>query len=181
LAAFLMAGGLALFVLEGGPRGDHGAISPRAWLMFGALSAGTIATLLVMARERAGAARAALIAGAAGVTFGLSAALTKQALDAWHHGTLHLLATGYPYALVLTAVVGLVLSQSAFQGGALAASLPTLTLAEPIFAALAGSLLFNEHLRPGWHGAVAVGAAVVACGAAAFLARSPRAHRAVAA
>lgn len=175
-AALVVAAGLAVFVVAGNPRGDVTTIAGPLWAKFASVSVASVAVLLLAARRRGAAGRAALLAAGAGVAFGLSAALTKQSVNEFHHGLLHVLRTGYPYALIGAGIWGTLLSQSAFQVGALAASLPTLTLSEPVFATAAGILLFGEHLRSGWAGILAgVGAAAAACGVI-FLTQSPRAQ-----
>jgi drug/metabolite transporter (DMT)-like permease len=175
-AALATAAGLALFVVVGAPKGRASAeLSPAGWVAFAAAGAALVGGLVVIARRRP-PARAVLLAGAAGVAFGLSAAFTKQSLAEFHRGVVHLVTTGYAYALLAAGIAGTVLAQSAFQAGALAASLPTLTLSEPVFAAIAGAAIFGEHLRSGWAGAVAVMAALASAAGVSVLARSPRAR-----
>jgi drug/metabolite transporter (DMT)-like permease len=180
-AALVTAAGLAVFVIVGAPKGDPSTTTAAGWAAFAAVSAAGVTVALIMARRRRAGARAALLALGAGVAFGLSAALTKQSVEEFHLGAVHMLTTGYPYALAVAGAGGMLLTQSAFQAGSLAASLPTLTLSEPVFASVAGAILFGEHLRPGGRGVTGVVAALIAAGAVVFLTRSPRAQPVIAA
>ena len=179
LAAVATATGLALFVAVGAPKGDPDAASVWNWVFLGGFTAVAVGAAVVLAGRRGPAGRAALLAAGAGMAFGLSAALTKQSVGEFHRGLGYLATTGYPYALAVAGIAGMVLAQSAFQAGSLAASLPTLTLSEPIFAAGVGAWLFGEHVRTGWAGVVAVFGAAMASVAVIFLTHSPRAQPAV--
>ena len=176
LTAGLSAAGLAVFVIAGAPRGVHQRPDDPAWAAFTAATALLVAIALVLSQRRRPAARAALLAGGAGITYALSAALTKQSVTELHLGVGHLLSTSYPYALALAGLGGMVLTQTAFQSGPLAASLPTLTLSEPVFAAVAGAVLFGERLRGGAAGVVAMAGAFVGGCAVLLLTRSPSAQ-----
>lgn len=175
-AAAVSALGLAVFIVVGAPRGSSQGPDDPAWLAFGAASVIGVVACVVVAHRRSPAPRAALLAIGAGAAFALSAALTKQSLAEFHQGLGQMLTTAYPYALVAAGVAGMALVQSAFQAGPLAASLPTLTLSEPVFATIAGSILFGEHVRGGVPGAVAVAGALTAGAAVVYLTRSPSAQ-----
>jgi len=176
-AASAIAVGLAVFVVAGDPVGSASAEVPgAAWLTFAGVTAAGILGCVVVARREGPVWRAVLLALGCGVAFGLSSAFTKQAIFEYHEGFRHMLTTGYPYGLLLAGGVGMLMSQSAFQAGSLAASLPTQTLSEPIYASMAGALLFSEHLRGGWLTVLALAGAVVASLGVVYLARSPRAQ-----
>lgn len=176
VAAGTTAAGLAVFVIVGAPKGSAQGPDDPAWGTFALLTAAAVAGIVVLSQRQGKAAKAALLAGAAGVAFALSAALTKQTLAEFHRGLGHMLVTGYPWGLIVVGGCGMVLVQTAFQAGPLAASLPTLTLTEPVFAALAGAVLFGEHLRGGAAGAIAVLGAVVGAASVVSLTRSPSAQ-----
>lgn len=175
-AAGVSAAGLAVFIVVGAPKGSAVGPDDPAWVTFSVVCAVAVGGCLLAARGRKPATRAALLAVGAGTAFALSAALTKQSLAEFHLGLGHMLTTGYPYGLIAAGLVGMSLVQSAFQAGPLAASLPTLTLAEPVLATIAGSILFGEHIRGGGRGAVAIGGALVAAAAVVYLTRSPSAQ-----
>ncbi|MEU3018782.1 MULTISPECIES: DMT family transporter [unclassified Nocardiopsis] len=107
--------------------------------------------------------RAYLLAGAAGVAFGVSAAMVKTAVWAFEDGLVVGLAHPSSAATAVLAVFGLLLAQAAYQGMDLGAPLGVTTLANPVAAALVGVLFMGETYAGGWlGGVVAVGCAVVA-------------------
>ena len=68
----------------------------------------------------------------------------------------------------------MVVSQSAFQAGPLQASLPVLTITEPLVASVIGLAAFHEHVAMHGVRGVAEGASVLVLAAGVvFLARSP--------
>ena len=79
-----------------------------------------------------------------GVLFGITAALTKAAVVLVDHHGFGALGHWEPYALVVLGALGFVVNQRAFQAGSLTASLPTLTVVEPIVAAMIGVTMLHE-------------------------------------
>ena len=79
------------------------------------------------------------------------------------------------YALAAFAIGGLILNQSAFHAGHLAASLPALAVTNPVLSSILGITLFEEQLQA--HGilqyTVTAAAGVVMLAAVVRLARSP--------
>ena len=106
-----------------------------------------------------------------GAMWGLFAVLTKGVVDRLQHGPLAVLSTPELYAWALVAVAGTGWQQAAFRAGTLTASLPTMTVAEPVVASILGVVVLGETLRPGDAGwltlIVAVLVMVVATGALA--------------
>lgn len=175
LAALGVAGGLAVLLTVGSPAGGRSQAPVASWLATAlAVTAVTVALLLV-ARDAPAHVRAALIAVATGVVFGLSAALTKSTFSLVHgDGVLHVLTVWQPYALALVSGVGQLLAQSAFQAGALPASLPAITVVDPVTSSVIGVVLLHERLRVGGIEALVVSvAAVVTAVGVILLARSP--------
>ncbi|MGH9061665.1 MAG: DMT family transporter, partial [Acidimicrobiales bacterium] len=75
--------------------------------------------------------------------------LTQRTLDRLDAGLGDLLTSWEPYALVLVAIVGLELAQTAFEAAPLPASLPAITIAEPLCGIGLGAGLFSQHIRLG--------------------------------
>jgi drug/metabolite transporter (DMT)-like permease len=78
-------------------------------------------------------------------------------------------------------VAGTAYQQAAFRAGALTASLPTMTVAEPVVASVLGVVVLGETMRPGeagWITLIVAAAAIIA--ATAALARSEAAGTAAA-
>ncbi len=90
---------------------------------------------------------ALLAAAAAGILYGLQDALTQRSLYVFRSGLGALLTDWQPYALLAVAVVGLVLAQTAFEMAPLAASLPAITITEPLAGIALGAGLFSEEIR----------------------------------
>jgi drug/metabolite transporter (DMT)-like permease len=166
VAATALVGGLALFLAASNPDVGRGTASTGGWLAVGLVCGGASA-LLVWLGHRGGDGRRALLLGAAsGILFGIVAALTKASARLLTHGVVHTLTSWEPYALVVIGAGGLLVSQTAFQAGPLKASLPALTLAEPVVAAVIGVLAFHEHVvrTPAALAVQAVAAAATATG-----------------
>ncbi len=166
LGCVLAAGGVATFLATSPPSSGRSDAPSLDWMLaFGAVA--LVCVLAVtMGRLAAGPARAALTATAAGVVFGLTAAVTlsfTRLLRAEGPGAS--LAHWQPWALLALGTGGLLLSVSAFQAGALAASLPIMDTVEPASGVLIGTLVFGERLA-----ASPAGVAVQLTGAAAAFA-----------
>jgi hypothetical protein len=125
------------------------------------------------ADQRGGPVRAAVLAVAAGSTFGLTAALMKAMTGTASGGFLHLFTSWPVYAMVATGGLGMFLTQSALNAGRLIAAQPGLTLSDPIISVLWGVLAFHEQVRQGWYIIGEVACAGVMVAGVIMLARSP--------
>lgn len=177
-----MTGGLAVMLRFLAPSGgDAGQVGATTWLL------AVLATLAPVALAAAVGWRAAsgpvtgrresLAAAAFGVAggtlFGLTAALTKGALDRLSEGVAAVLSSWQPYAVVLCGLLAMVLLQAAMRAGQLLAAQPGLTLSEPVVSVLWGVLVFDERVHGGTAALyAALGAAVVAA-SVGVLSRSP--------
>jgi len=123
--------------------------------------------------QQAGSLRAAVLAVAAGATFGLTAALMKAMTRTLHGGLGHLFTDWPLYAMVAAGVFGMFLTQSALNAGQLIAAQPGLTLSDPLISVLWGVLVFHETVREGWFIAGEAGCAAVIVAGVIMLARSP--------
>lgn len=107
--------------------------------------------------------RSYLLAAAAGVAFGVSAATVKTAVWAFGDGVLVGFAHPSSLATAALAIFGLFLAQAAYQGMDLGAPLGITTLANPVAAALVGVVFMGETYAGGWlGGGTALVCAVVA-------------------
>jgi hypothetical protein len=133
-----------------------------------------IVGLVAVAERGPGRWRAPALGAASGALFALTAALAKASGHLLDRGLGHALGSWQPYALAALAIVGVVLSQSAFYAGPLQASLPMLTITEPLVAGAIGLAAFHEHVAT--HGLRAVGGAaavIMLVGGIVGLSRSP--------
>ena len=147
LGCVLTAGGVAAFLAATPPSPGRSGAPAKDWLLAFAVVGLAGALALTAGRLAAGPVRAALTAIAAGAVFGLTAAVTlsfTRLLRAIGPGAT--LAHWQPWALLALGAAGLLLSASAFQAGALAASLPLMDTVEPVSGVLLGTLLFGERL-----------------------------------
>jgi hypothetical protein len=148
--------GLSLFLLVSSPGAGHAGTSDLTWLMLSITCAIAMGLIVLAARGRSSRLRAGLLAAAAGVDYGLTAAYTKSAahllLD---HGVIAAITSWEAYGLVIAGVLGMLLAQSAFQAGPLDASLPVLTVTDPIVSIVIGAAVLGEGIRTGF-GAVSV-------------------------
>ena len=173
LGCVLAAGGVAAFLAVAPPSSGRSDAPPRYWLL--AFASVALACVLALSASRlaGGPARAALTATAAGAVFGLTAAVTlslsRLVRAVGPGGTL---AHWQPWALIALGTSGLLLSASAFQAGALAASLPVMDTVEPVSGVLLGTLLFGEQLAASPAGlTVQLAGAVAAIAGIALLGR----------
>ncbi|HEX5144973.1 MAG TPA: DMT family transporter [Mycobacterium sp.] len=145
--AILLTVGLAVFVLVGHPREGHFQPTPQVWLGVAAVCLPLIVGCIIGAVRTLATPRAVLLAVAVGVMFGLVALLTKLCTHRFHTGgPVAVLTSPALYLLVLVAIVGTVLQQSAFHADSLQTSVPTMLVLEPVVAVLLGVLVLGEEL-----------------------------------
>ena len=146
--AVMVAAGLALFVAVGSPEGGSSSASRAGWVLVGVFVAVAAGTCVAIGRRSNTAPnqRALLFGLGTGVLYSLTAVLTKATVDLFQDGVLESLGHWQPYALVTVSIAGLVLNQSAFQAGHVAASLPVISVANPVLSSTFGVLLFGERL-----------------------------------
>ena len=144
--AVVVVSGLAAGLAIATPTEGHGRPSALAWAGVLAVAGTAVALLIATGNRRPGPRRAARLGAGAGILFGVSAALTKASADLLNQGLATALASWEPYALVGLGAFGFLLGQSAFQAGPLGASLPVLTIANPLVAAAIAVLAFHERI-----------------------------------
>jgi drug/metabolite transporter (DMT)-like permease len=142
--AFVLAIGLTAFLLLAGTDGGQDFASAEAWIACAAIAAPVLVVCLIAGARAQGTRRAVLFAFATGVLFGITAALTKATVVLLDHDGFGALGHWEPYALVALGALGFVVNQRAFQAGSLTASLPTLTVVEPLVAAVIGLTMLHE-------------------------------------
>jgi len=146
LATAAVVAGLSGFIVAGRPEVGAGNTSRVGWAITAAAAAVVVAGLVLLAERGPPRWRAPALGAASGVVFALTAALAKASGHLLDRGVVHVLGSWQPYALAALALFGVVISQSAFQAGPLQASLPLLTITEPLVAAVIGVAAFHEHI-----------------------------------
>jgi drug/metabolite transporter (DMT)-like permease len=145
----VLATSLAVFVTTGNPNDGRSHASHHAWIIAGLVSAPIVVACVLAATRARGATRASLLAVAVGVLAGGLAVLTKAVIFDLEHGVVRALSSWELYALLIVGGLGIYLQQLSFQAGALQASLPVITVLEPVVAAVLGIFLLHETLRVG--------------------------------
>ncbi|MFK4547040.1 drug/metabolite transporter (DMT)-like permease [Streptomyces tendae] len=130
------------------------------------VTGGAVVALMIAGRaaHRHPAVRSILLATASGIAFGMSSVFTKTVAVDWTGGVT---AGDLPSLAVIgvLATAGMVLSQASYRGAGLAAPLATLTVVNPVVAAVVGITMFGETFRYGTTGTVlALSCGVVAAG-----------------
>ncbi|MZD52468.1 DMT family transporter [Streptomyces sp. SID5606] len=130
------------------------------------VTAAVVVALMIAGRaaHRHPAVRSILLATASGIAFGMSSVFTKTVAVDWSGGVS---AADLPSMAVIgvLATAGMVLSQASYRGAGLAAPLATLTVVNPVVAAVVGITMFGESFRYGTTGtALALSCGVVAAG-----------------
>ena len=118
---------------------------------------------MVLGRATRGRPRAAFLGVAAGISFGLSALLTKALVHYLGDGIFAWVPHWEPYALAVAAIGGVIVAQSALQTGALGAAVGAIEAMSVISGSLYGLFLLDE--RVGAHGAFEISAVVVSIAA----------------
>jgi drug/metabolite transporter (DMT)-like permease len=173
--AVMVSAGLGVVLGVGSPTVGRADMNGYEWLLV-ALTTWGLALVLVAAGLRSPwpSYRAALVGGGAGALFGLQDALTRYCLHWFDKDFMHLVLSWQPYLLLVTAVYGLTLAQSAYEAGSLAAALPPMAIGEPVIGILIGIVALGETMNTSVAalGLEAAGAVVMVWGAW-LLARSP--------
>ena len=165
--AALLAAAVVVIVTVGNPTPGHSRAAVEVWTGVVAVLVPALALCLVGARMLAGRPASAVLLGVvSGTLWGLFAVLTKGVVDRLGHGFLAVLTAPELYIWAAVAVAATALQQSSFRAGSLAASLPTMTVTEPVVASVLGVFVLGETMRPGERGwavlVVAIAAMVVA-------------------
>ncbi|MEU9094471.1 DMT family transporter [Streptomyces sp. NPDC048428] len=160
--AVMTTAGLAGLLALTGSSDAHSLGGPQQ-LMLAVVTFGAVAALILVAKAmRRPVMRSVVLAGAAGVAFGIASVFTKTVAMQWTSGSV---GAGLPTLLVIAALAGagLLLSQAAYRGAGLTAPLATVTVVNPVVAAAVGITLFGEQFRYGTAGTMLA----LACGAVA--------------
>ncbi|MGC8512124.1 MAG: DMT family transporter [Acidimicrobiales bacterium] len=161
----LVSSGLLALLIVVHPSNTPISAPPERWLLLFGSVAAVVLGLLAVSRRTGAIARTSLLAGAAGVTFGLLSIITKATTHQLAVHGIGFLGTWQPWVLAALGIVGMTLTVNTYQSGPLAVSLPLLDVGEPIAASLIATVVFGESL-----GQIGVtGDAILAAGIAAIV------------
>jgi drug/metabolite transporter (DMT)-like permease len=147
--AALLAASVAVIVTVGNPTEGHSRASFETWTVVIAVLGPALVACVVGATILSGPLSAVLLAIVSGALWGLFAVLTKGVVDRIGDGVLAMLRTPELYAWMVVAIAGTAWQQASFRAGSLTASLPTMTVTEPIVGSVLGVVVLGETLRPG--------------------------------
>jgi drug/metabolite transporter (DMT)-like permease len=150
LGTLFVGGSLSLGLASAAPGAGRAAAPVGQW----AVALGTVAGLAALAvlagrHERGTVARPSLYALAAALVLGCQAALLKATIPRFELGFVPAIESWETWAMAAAAIIGLLLVQSAYQSGPLAATMPVVDAVEPAVAIAFGVVLFHEHIRTG--------------------------------
>lgn len=172
--SMLLAVSATVINTVGHPTEGQDRASLHTWAVVVLVLGPVMLACLAAARAVPGTAAAAvLLAVVSAILWGAFAVLTKGMDELIGHGIRALLTAPEFYGWAAAALAGTVIQQASFRAGALTASLPTMTVVEPVVAATLGVVLLGEVLQPGREGVVILVLAVaVLIVAVAVLSRS---------
>jgi drug/metabolite transporter (DMT)-like permease len=160
--AAMLAASVAVIVTVGNPQLGHSRAPLQTWIVVGAVIGPALMLCLVGARIWSGPVRAVLLGLVSGSLWGVFTVLTKGVVDQLGDGIWAVLHTPELYAWLLVGFAATMWQQSSFQAGVLTASLPTLTVAEPVVGSALGVLVLGERLDTNDIGRFALVSAVAA-------------------
>ena len=175
LAAGAAVLGLTVFVAVGNPAEGTETGSTAAWTVSVVAVVGIVVALTAVQRLRhpSVSVSAVLFGTASGVCFGFQAAATKVFVGVVGDGLPGILSSWSTYALIVSAVVGFVLQQSALKTAVLAPAMASTNVANMVVSVVLGAFVFEETLSHGTGTfAVAVGGLALAVLAVVALTRA---------
>jgi hypothetical protein len=162
VAAFVVTGGLALFLVLADPSGGRDDASLGAWIVAGAILIGIATALLLAGLTRTGALRAALLGTAAGLLFGLVSALTKGAVEVLQDDGAEVLLNWHLYTLIVVGFAGMTITQLSLQTGVLPPAVATSSIFNPAASVVLGLTLFDEQVHHSTGGRIGAALALLA-------------------
>jgi drug/metabolite transporter (DMT)-like permease len=173
-SACFTSAGLAVFLVMSEPKGGHPQATAAAWLP-ALLACGLAAAVItVLAGGGSPVRRAALYATASGIVWAAFATFLKSTTDVLTaNGVVVTLERGGIYGVVVTGIIGTVLTQAALHVGPLGVSQPLMVIVNPVVSIGLSVWLYGEHFTGGATQITAgmIGFAVMVVGVV-FLART---------
>jgi len=166
--------GIVFFVSAGQPQGSNSHPAASAWWSACLITGLFVLVLFGVGRRFTGSAKALTFGAAAGLGYGLQAAVTKTFVTELGGGVLGLLSSWSVYVLVVSAVTGFALQQSSLKTGVLAPAMASSNSVTLFSSVILGITVYGETLsKTGTsHSAFTVVGLVVAIVGIAFLAGS---------
>jgi drug/metabolite transporter (DMT)-like permease len=169
LGALLTLIGIIFFLSAGQPQGGIAHPSAATWWGACLVSLAIVVVLAGVGNRFSGAAKALTLGAAAGVGYGLQAAVTKTFVTEVGGGVAAILSSWPVYVLAASALTGFVLTQAALKTGVLAPAMASSNSVTLFSSVILGIVVYDETLSKsgaGYSGAAAVGLAVAIAGIA---------------
>ena len=143
-------GGLAIFFILVGDPGNGSPLSPKRAIVATIVIVVIGLVILAVGYRVGGVVRAAIYGGVAGAWFGFVAVLMDATSTAYKTDGIHAFTTADGLVpliiLIVLGGVSILLTQVAFQVGALGASFPANLSADPVVAVILGAVLLHEDI-----------------------------------
>jgi drug/metabolite transporter (DMT)-like permease len=149
-ALLLTAAGLATFLVVARPSKGHGSPGLGQILPLGIGLAVLLVGCVLWSLRATGISRSLTMALAAGIDYGVTAAVAKLTIAAFSHGFVAGITHWSTWALVVLGPLGFVLNQNAFREGELASpAVAVITVTDPLVGIAVGMLWLDEVVASG--------------------------------
>jgi drug/metabolite transporter (DMT)-like permease len=153
--------GIVIFLSVGSPAPGSQAPEARAWWLAGAATVVLVTALVRLSRDRPPQVRAAALGAAAGLSYALQAAVTKELTDLLAGGLIAVLTSWEPWVLLAAGFLRLALGQSSLRTGALAPAMAASNAVMLFGGVVLGLTVFGETFG---HGGGRIAVAVLGLG-----------------
>jgi drug/metabolite transporter (DMT)-like permease len=144
--AVLLVAAVAVVVTVGNPQEGQARASLHAWAVVAAIMVPAVVLCAIGGRIFSGSISAMLLGLLSGSLWGVFYVLTKGVVAQFGHGIGALLRTPELYAWGVVAISATAWVQSAFRAGPLSASLPAVTVSNPLVASVLGVTILGETI-----------------------------------
>ena len=144
--AVLLVAAVAVVVTVGNPQEGHARASLHAWAVVAAIMVPALIVCAIGGRVFSGPVSAMLLGLLSGSLWGVFYVLTKGVVAQFGRGIGVLLRTPELYAGGVVAISATAWVQSAFRAGPLSASLPAVTVSNPLVASVLGVAILGETI-----------------------------------
>ncbi len=164
--ATLLVAAVAVVVTVGNPQAGNPRGSVETWTVVGLVMGPALILCVIGARFASPSVSALLLGLMSGSLWGVFSVLTKGVVDQLDRGIPALLRTPELYVWAVLAIAATAWEQSAFRAGPLTASLPAVTVAEPVVGSVLGIVVLGETLNTSAGSLIALGLSVAVMAAA---------------
>jgi drug/metabolite transporter (DMT)-like permease len=138
--------GIIFFIAAGQPQGGSSHGTATAWWTSCLVIFGLVAVLVVVGARFSGGAKAITLGAAAGLGFGLQAAVTKTFVTEIGGGVLSLLTSWSVWILILSALTGFALQQTSLKTGVLAPAMASANSVTLFTSVILGVAVYGEEI-----------------------------------